>query len=446
MSGTLSIAKARLSEDMLMRNFADAHPPLSMPQAIIEAERCHHCYDAPCIEACPTGIDIPAFIGRIATGDLAGSAKAILDANILGGACARVCPTDILCEGSCVRVAQGERAVEIGALQRIATDWQMQQGQPYQRAPAKGTRIAIVGAGPAGLACAHRLAMHGHDVTIYDRRPKPGGLNEYGIAAYKVADEFAQREVAFLLEIGGITWEGNKSLGTDFTLESLRQDFDAVFLAIGQDGVRQLGLANETATGIHDAVTFIETLRQNAPSDVEIGTRVVIIGGGNTAIDAAVQAKRLGADEVTLVYRRGPEHMTATPEEQEWAVTNNVVIRHWASPAEIHHDNGTVTSITFARGAPDETGKPRYDQGHFTLPADMILKAVGQLYEDAPLSGALALSGGRILVDASGATSLEGVYAGGDCTAGEDLTVAAVRDGRNAAEAIASYLTAKKQG
>jgi dihydropyrimidine dehydrogenase (NAD+) subunit PreT len=436
----IDIAAGRLSAATLARNFSDAHPPLTAPQSVVEADRCHHCYDAPCIEACPTGIDIPGFIGRIATGDLGGAAEAILDQNILGGACARVCPTDILCEGVCVRVKQGERAVSIGALQRTAVDWQMAQGQPYRRAPARGTRIAVVGAGPAGLACAHRLSLRGHDVDLYDARPKPGGLNEYGIAAYKVPDDFAQNEVAFVLEIGGITWYGDRVLGQNLSLETLRETYDAVFLGIGQSGVRALGLAGEDADGVFDAVDFIETLRQSPPAAVPIGVRVVVIGGGNTAIDAAVQARRLGADDVTLVYRRGPENMSATPEEQEWALQNLVTIRHWATPAAIETEAGHVTGVRFARGAPDETGKPVYDRGELTIPADMVLKAVGQLYED-PIDGTLALSGGRILVDARGETSLPGVFAGGDCTAGEDLTVAAVRDGRDAAEAIDTMLT-----
>ncbi|MBB2157127.1 NAD(P)-dependent oxidoreductase [Gluconacetobacter diazotrophicus] len=426
------IAANRLSPDVLARNFADAHPPQGDRQAVIEAERCYACYDAPCIEACPTGIDIPGFIRKIATGNLAGSARTILESNILGGSCARVCPTEILCEQACVRNTLDQKPLSIGALQRHATDWQMRQGrQPFVRAAATGRRIAVVGAGPAGLACAHRLALHGNDVTVFDARPRAGGLNEYGIAAYKLPDDFAQREIDFLIAIGGITIETGRALGRDFTLASLGAAYDAIFLGIGLAGVRALGIAGEQLGGVLNAVDFIETLRASSgKDDVPVGRRVVVIGGGNTAVDAAVQARRLGAEEVTLVYRRGVAQMSATDVEREWAQTNGVSIRCRAAPARFHGVDGAVTAITFVQDTPD------HDRGEFTLAADMVLKAVGQLFPPDPLDGALAVEDGRIRVDAHGRTSRAGVYAGGDCTKGEDLTVAAVRDGRDAAETI----------
>jgi len=439
---TPNIAANRLPPDMLARNFSDAHPPLTAGQATIESDRCYFCYDAPCIEACPTGIDIPGFIKKISTGNIPGSARTILESNIFGGACARVCPTEILCEGKCVRNTQEDRPIQIGALQRYATDWQMRTGkQPFSRASLTGRRIAVVGAGPAGLACAHRLAMQGHDVVVFDARPKAGGLNEYGVAAYKLADEFAQKEVAFVLSIGGITIETGMLLGRDMTLTSLRADYDAVFLGIGHAGVRALGIAGEYFPGVHNAVAFIEELRASpTKSDVAVGRRVVVIGGGNTAIDAAVQAKRLGAEEVTLVYRRAAENMSATTVEQKWAQTNDVTIRYWSAPLRIDGAEDGVTSITFARGVVKD-GRAVYDQGNYTLEADMVLKAVGQLFLPDPLAeDNIVIEAGRIKVDAEGRTSMKGVYAGGDCTAGEDLTVAAVRDGRNAAEAITADL------
>ena len=235
------IAAGRLDAAQLAANFADAHPPLSPAQAVVEASRCYFCHDAPCLEACPTGIDVPSFIRKIATGNLLGSAQTILEANILGGSCARVCPTEELCERACVRTAQEHQPIQIGALQRHATDWLMGQPEavrkrtiPFRRAASTGRRIAVVGAGPAGLACAHGLARLGHDVTIFEMRPKPGGLNEYGIAAYKVGDDFARREIDFILSIGGITIEYGKTLSLDITLETLRRDFAAVFLGLGQ--------------------------------------------------------------------------------------------------------------------------------------------------------------------------------------------------------------------
>lgn len=430
----------RLGEEELAANFADAHPPLTHAQAVVEAERCFFCYDAPCIEACPTAIDIPKFIRAIATGNMQGSARTILEANILGGACARVCPTEILCEQKCVHNAREEgHPIRIGALQRHATDWQMAHGgQPFQRAASSGKTVAIVGAGPAGLACAHRLAMHGQDVVLFDTHNLPGGLNEYGVAAYKMADDFAQREVEFLMGIGGIVFQGGSQLGRDFTVSDLRGEYDAVFLAMGLAGVRALGIEGELLDGVLDAVTFIETLRSQDKATVPVGRNVVVIGGGNTAVDAAVQARRLGAEEVSLVYRRGYDHMPATPVEREWAQTNGVTVRLWASPVRIVSESGVLRGVEFARGKGGPDGQPVYDvQDTFVVPADMVLKAVGQTFLPDPLEGdTIVLSGGRILIDEQYQTTMRGVYAGGDCTAGEDLTVAAVRDGRDAAEAI----------
>lgn len=447
MSQGPDIAPGRLSDVELALNFSDAHPPLTHAQAVVEADRCFYCYDAPCIEACPTGIDIPRFIRAIATDNMAGSARTILESNILGGSCARVCPTEILCEQKCVHNMREEgQPIRIGMLQRHATDWQMDHGgQPFARAPATGYRVVIVGAGPAGLACAHHLAMHGHDVIIVDRHIHAGGLNEYGVAAYKLADDFARREVDFLLAIGGISFVGGEVLGRDMTVASLRRKYDAVFLAVGLAGVRSLGIEGEDLDGVMNAVDFIEGLRSANRRTVPVGRRVVVIGGGNTAVDAAVQACRLGAEDVTLVYRRGAENMSATTVEREWAQTNGVTVKLWAAPVRLVARDGVLAGIEFARGRIGPDGRPAYDQDNtFVLEADMVLKAVGQTFMPDPLNGeSIAISGGRIMVDETGQTTMQGVYAGGDCTPGEDLTVAAVRDGRNAAEAInAAYLAA----
>jgi dihydropyrimidine dehydrogenase (NAD+) subunit PreT len=437
------IASGRLNADQLAANFADAHPPLSTAQAVVEANRCYFCYDAPCVEACPTGIDIPSFIRKITTGNLRGSAQTILEANILGGSCARVCPTEELCERACVHTAQESKPIEIGALQRHATDWLMDRAiVPFGRAAPTGRQVAVVGAGPAGLACAHRLARFGHDVTIFEARPKPGGLNEYGIAAYKVAGDFAQREVGFILAIGGITIEHGKSLGRDITLDTLRRDFDAVFLGLGQAGVKALGLDGEAMAGVRDAIDFIAELRQAPKDRVAVGRRVVVIGGGNTAIDAATQARRLGAEDVTIVYRRGPSQMTATDDEQAWAQTNNVRIRYWAAPTRLFAGTipgvkaATVSGVEFARTRIDATGALTLTGETFVLAADMVLKAIGQNLVSDPLDGTPAVRDGRIVVDADRRTSLAGVYAGGDCVPGPDLTVVAVQDGKLAAAAI----------
>ena len=425
------------TQAQLQATYGDAHPPLTPDQALVEADRCYFCHDAPCVEACPTGIDIPGFIRAIATGNTSGAATTILRENIFGGTCARVCPTEILCERACVRTVQEHRPVDIGALQRHATDWLMQRGlQPFTRATASGKRIAVVGAGPAGLSCAHALARNGHDVTVFEAKPKPGGLNEYGIAAYKMADDFAQREVAFVVSLGGIAIRHGIGLGRDITLAALRDGFDAVFLGVGLGATNALGIEGETLPGVRDAVDFIAELRQS-PGGAAVPPRVVVIGGGNTAIDAATQASRLGADQVTIVYRRGPEHMSATPVEQDWAKTNDVAIRHWSAPVRIVAVDGRAVGLEIVR-----TGGVREGE-HSVLQADLILKAIGQRLDPAPLEGSgLAMTGGRIAVDpATGATSLPGVFAGGDCIPGPDLTVHCVQDGKRAAAAIHALLT-----
>jgi glutamate synthase (NADPH/NADH) small chain len=405
-----------------MSHFAESQPPLTLAQAVVAADRCYFCYDAPCVEACPTGIDVPGFIRGISTGNLRGAAHKILDANIFGGSCARVCPTEILCERACVRTAECGEPVDIGALQRVATDWQMAQpGHPFTRAPATGKSIAVVGAGPAGLSCAHGLARCGHDVTVYDAKPKPGGLNEYGIAAYKMVDDFAAREVAFLSSIGGITFAYQQRLGDNLHLADLQARFDAVFIAIGLAGTNRLSIEGEDLPQVRDAVDFIAELRQAGDkSTLHVPARVIVIGGGNTAIDAATQAKMLGAEEVSMLYRRGPEHISATGDEQEWALTHGVHIYFWAQPLYIQPAGAALAVV--CEGA--------------TFTADLVLKAVGQTFVGSDFADR------RIAVDRSFQTQLPGVFAGGDCTPGIDLTVHAVQDGKLAARAIDAFLKA----
>ncbi len=442
------IASGRLTAEQYAVNFSDIHPPLSRHEALVEADRCYFCYDAPCVKACPTTIDIPLFIRQILTDNPIGSAETILSQNILGGMCARVCPTETLCEEACVREEAEGKPVKIGLLQRYATDTLMdEQGeQPFERAASTGKRVAVVGGGPAGLAAAHRLALHGHDVVIYDARAKAGGLNEYGIAAYKAPDDFAQAEVDFILSIGGITVEHGRALGRDISLGELRSAYDAVFLGMGLAGVNALGLADETLPGVADAVDYIADLRQAEDlGTLPVGGRVVVIGGGMTAVDVAVQSKRLGAREVTMVYRRGPEKMGASLYEQELAATSGVVLRFNARPERLVHQDGRVVGVVFEETA-ERDGRLVGTGTTFELPADMVFKAIGQTLVPDTLDGSaatLTLAGGKIGVDAERRTSLPGVWAGGDCAAtGEDLTVAAVADGRIAAESIHRALSA----
>ncbi len=428
-----AIAGGRLEAADYSHNFDEVKPPLDPHQAIVESARCLFCYDAPCVEACPTGIDIPNFIRKIGTGNLKGSALDILSANIMGGMCARVCPTEVLCEQACVRNEGEAEPVRIGLLQRHSTDWLLEQGiQPFDRAAPSGKKVAVVGGGPAGLSCAHRLAMLGHEVTVFEARPKLAGLNEYGIAAYKTPHHFAQREVDFILGIGGIETRLGQALGRDIALDGLRRDFDAVFLAIGLPDTRKLEIPGEELEGVEDAVDYIAALRQAEDlSRLPVGRKVAVIGGGNTAIDIAVQAKRLGAEDVTLVYRRGPATMSATPHEREFAQTNGVRIKHWAKPVRLIGEGGRVTAVEL---------ESTQSGARSVLPADQVFKAIGQAMTPAALQAtglaALAMQGGKIAVDGEGRTSLPGVWAGGDCIAGLDLTVQAVQDGKLAAQAI----------
>lgn len=441
------VRPGRLSSSECASRFAQAAtPPLTPSQALLEAERCLYCFDAPCASACPTGIDIPSFIRRIADGNERGAARQILEANPLGGLCARVCPTEDLCEKVCVRNTQTGVPVAIGRLQRHATDALMASSRPqvFTRAAPTGKRVAVVGAGPAGLACAHTLARHGHDVTVFDAHAKPGGLNEYGLATYKVADNFAQREVQWLLDIGGITLQPGWVLATAAQLQTLQQDFDAVFLGVGLADTHRLGVPGEDLGGVQDAVDFIATLRQAADkATVPVGRRVVVIGGGMTAVDAAVQSKLLGAESVTLVYRRGQASMSASQDEQDWALKHGVVIQHWLAPAELQgNTDGHVAAVRFARQA-IANGKLAPTGDTLELPADLVLKAIGQTLGNAWLADTgLALTDGRIAADDSGQTNLPGVWVGGDCRAGGlDLTVEAVAHGQRAALAIHQALS-----
>jgi glutamate synthase (NADPH/NADH) small chain len=441
------IAGDRLPPEQYAENFADLHPPFDRHEAMVEADRCYFCYDAPCMNACPTSIDIPLFIRQIATGNPLGSAKTIFDQNILGGMCARVCPTETLCEEVCVREVAEGKPVQIGRLQRYATDVAMaMEKQFYKRAQPTGQKIAVVGAGPAGLAAAHRLARYGHDVTILEARSKAGGLNEYGIAAYKSTDDFAQAEVDYVTAIGGIDIVEGKALGRDYFLPDLVKTYDAVFLGMGLGGINGLRVEGENAEGVVNAVEFIAELRQAEDlSNLPIGRRVVVIGGGMTAIDAAVQSKLLGAEEVTICYRRGKEHMNASEFEQDLATSKGVVVRHWLQPKRVVVQFGKAAGIELEY-TEIEDGKLVGTGETVHIEADQIFKAIGQTFDLSTLNSTgstIRMEGGKIAVDAEGRTSLPKVWAGGDCVAaGEDLTVSAVAQGRDAAESIHRALAA----
>ena len=435
---TPGIAADRLSNEALAQNFADLHVPLEPHEVRVAADRCYFCYDAPCVTACPTDIDIPLFIRQISTDRSEAAAKTILDMNILGGMCARVCPTEVLCEQACVREVSEGKPVEIGRLQRHATDRLMAKNiHPFDRAAATGKKVAVVGAGPAGLSCAHRLALKGIDVTIYDARSKAGGLNEYGIAAYKSTNDFAAKEVAWLLSIGGITIENNKTLGIDMTLDGLSSDFDAVFLSVGLGGVNALSMSSEDDTCMSDAVGFIETLRQTTDlASIPIGRNVVVIGGGMTAVDAAVQSKLLGAEQVTIAYRRGREAMSASRYEQDLAASHGVKLLFNVQPVTLEA-LGTSAALVVEYTATKD-GRLTGTGETMRIPADQVFSAIGQTLTT---DGGLALDGRKISVTGAGRTSRDRVWAGGDCASGgDDLTVTAVAEGRDAAMDIYATL------
>ena len=440
---TNGIVANRLPSEQVENNFVDLHPPLSEHEALIASDRCYFCYDAPCVTACPTEIDIPLFIRQIMTGTPQASGKTILTQNILGGMCARVCPTETLCEQACVREISEGKPVEIGRLQRYATDSIMELSHhPFERSAETGLKIAVIGAGPAGLACAHRLAMHGHKVTIFDKNNKAGGLNEYGIAAYKSVDNFAQKEIDWLLEIGGINIKSNCVLNENIFIDELKAEYNAVFLGVGLVGVNELSVPGNDKNNVLDAVKFIENLRQKEDkASIPIGRKIVVIGGGMTAVDAAVQSKLLGADDVSIVYRRERAKMGASKFEQDLATSKGVRIIENASPVEIS-GNEAVSSIKFAY-TKSTNGVLKIQPEEFELEVDQVFKAIGQNIDSSLRD--LKLENGKIVIDEEGRTSVSGIWAGGDCAlGGEDLTVTAVAQGRDAAESINNYLMADK--
>lgn len=445
-----NIQSNRLSEIEIVENFTDIAPLLTDKQVLVASERCLFCYDAPCIKACPTEIDIPLFIRKINTGNAHGAAKEILSANILGGSCARVCPTETLCEESCVRNTHEDAPVSIGRLQRYAIEnLDPARGYPFTRAIETGKHIAVVGAGPASLACAHRLAREGHQVTIYEAAAKPGGLNEYGIAEYKLVDDYAQQEVEFVLQIGGIKIQYNKALGRDFNLQKLRDTHDAVFLGIGMGDTNGLNIPGESLPGVEDAVDYISDLRQaDSLAALPVGQNVVVIGAGMTAIDIAVQSKKLGAGEVTMVYRRDQASMGASEHEQELAQTHGVRFVCNAQPKQILGDENGVRLMEFNRTKLDQQGKLVATDEVIQIPCDVVFKAIGQKlhakFLEQDTERPTLCASGRLAVDASFQTSIPKVYAGGDCIKGKDLVVEAVDHGNKAALAIHQLLQEEK--
>jgi glutamate synthase (NADPH/NADH) small chain len=441
------ITPNRLSTEQYAENFSDIHPPFeTRDAALVEANRCLFCYDAPCMKSCPTGIDVPKFIKQIATDNVKGSAHTIFVSNIMGAGCSKVCPVEKLCEGACVYNFMEEKPISIARLQRYSTEMAMAaKWQLFSRKSSTGKKVAIVGAGPAGLSCAHVLSREGIDVTIYDKESKGGGLMTYGIAAYKVTPQFCEDEVNYILSVGGIEIKYNQELGKDISLVELQQNFDAVYVGIGVGLARQLEIPGEELEGVEDAIKFIYDIRDNGFDKVAVGDRVAVIGMGMTAIDAATQAKRLGAKEVTMVYRRTENEKPCTQVELDIAKLDGCEIIWLAAPKEVIGENGKVKQLicskmvlgdrdTSGRRSPVDTGET------FTLDVDMVIKAAGQKpFEELVQELNLQHANGKINIINS-ATNIPGVFAGGDCVNGGKEVVDAVQAGKDGAKAILDFL------
>jgi dihydropyrimidine dehydrogenase (NAD+) subunit PreT len=442
------IENNRLTTEEYQQNFADIHPPFETKDAaLVEANRCLFCYDAPCIKACPTSINVPKFIKQITTDNVKGSAHTIFLSNIMGAGCSKVCPVEKLCEGSCVYNLMHEEPIHIAKLQRYSTEMAMANDwQLFQRKENTGKRVAVIGAGPAGLSCAHMLSREGVDVTIYEKEKQGGGLMTYGIAAYKVTPQFCEGEVNYITGIGGISIECGKELGKNIQLADLQKQYDAVYVGFGVGLARQLDIPGENLVGVVDAIRFIYDIRYNGFSKVPVGDKVAVIGMGMTAIDAATQAKRLGAKEVTMLYRRTEEEMPCTEVELAIAKLDGCKIIWLAAPKEILGLDGKVAALkasVMKLGEPDASGRksPVVSGEEFIIDVDMVIKAAGQMpFETLVINNQIENRNGKVSVTDKSITNIQGVFAGGDCVNGGKEVVDAVQAGKDGAAMILEYM------
>ena len=439
----------KLSTEQYEKNFAEISPQMTAQQALIEASRCLYCFDAPCTIACPTHIDVPAFIKKVSTGNLRGSAREILTANILGHSCGRVCPTEVLCEGACVMHERGESPIEIGRLQRYAVDFVLTNNiELFSAGAPNGKRVACIGSGPASLACAAQLAKYGYEVTVYDRNELPGGLNTYGIAAYKARAADSVREADLVKQLG-VRFSQNIEVGRDISLADLERQFDAIFIGVGLGETWALNLPGEALHGVYGAIEFIEKTKVQVFDQVEVGRRVACIGAGNTAIDVVTAARRLGAESVYLIYRRGEPEMPAFAYEYQLAKQDAVTFLWQTQPVRVLGDEGVVTGLECVRtelGPSDDKGRrsPLAIAGtEFKLEVDMVVRAVGQKPTTDFLRAVKGLEinpDGTIKINDGHQTGHPKYFAGGDCTNGGKEVVDAVAEGMAAARTLDARL------
>jgi glutamate synthase (NADPH/NADH) small chain len=446
MNESTSFRQQAPSAPEIAARFEDIHPPLDSQAATVEANRCLYCFDAPCTVACPTHIDVPRFIKKIATGNISGSARTILDANILGASCARACPVDVLCEGSCVMHRYNKQPIQIARLQRFAMEslYATSDALPFEPGADTGRSAALIGAGPASLACAAELRRRGIRAVIYDARPLPGGLNTYGIAEYKLPLAESLREIDMLQRLG-VEFHFNSKVDAT-TMATLQHSHDAIFLGIGLGTIHRLGIAGEELAGVTNALDYIAGYKSG--KILSAPQRVAVIGAGNTAIDAAIASARLGASEVHILYRRGLENMSAFMFEYEHAMQEGVKF-HWHVQPSAIEGIATAETIRLVRLTPSTDGSliPQPDS-EFTLTVDLVIMAIGQGTHSAFLpkddGNTIALDRRRILIDrATGQTSNPKFFAGGDCTNGGREVVDAVADGKRAGIGIAAWLEGK---
>jgi glutamate synthase (NADPH/NADH) small chain len=437
----------KLGPEAAKANMADIAPAYTPQEAIIEANRCLFCFDAPCIQACPTGIDVPSFIKKIATGNLTGSARVILSANILGASCARVCPTEVLCEGACVVLDREGDPVKIGRLQRYTTDNALSNGLHVLKAAVtkSGKRVAVIGGGPAGLGCAAELAQLGHQVVVFEKQAQAGGLNTYGIAYYKMTPEVSLEEVGLVKSLG-VEFRCGVEVGKDISAEQIEKEFDAIFLGLGLGPGVRLNVPGEDLPEVIEALDFIEQIHTRPLHEVPVGERVAVIGGGNTAIDAVTQAKRLGAREAVIVYRRSREEMPAYQFERRLAQTDGARFMFNVVPVEvISNGTGHVTGLKLARSAGGNGKLQTVPGSEFIEPFDMVITAIGEEKKAALLKRLfptlkLHPKGMVLREEETGATNLPKVFAGGDCANGGREVVNAVAEGKKAARGIHAFL------